>query len=579
MLQQLAQKLVRGIGHGVVEADAAADKDLLDARQLAQVAQQLGVAALVDHHVLAHARPQASLVLAYAVLELLVAGGTAKVGRRPAHVVDIALKLGIAREQLGLAHDRVVAAHLQHATLVEGERAKRALAKTAAVGADRKLDLGKGRHAARCVVIGMPIACVGELGHLVHLVGGERRRRRVLHHIDAVGVGLYQAMSGDGVHILLLHVKAARVVELVGGKVVPTGQQVIVVDLVERTRAVDGAIDIGNLIDGQSRVERVGDLDNRVLAHAVDEDVGARVEQYRALELVLPVVVVGQATQACLDAADDDGGVLECLADEVAVDRDGTVGAVSLLATGGIGVGVAAVLGHRIVVDHGVHVAGADEKAQARLAEHGDAGGVGPVGLADDAHLVAVRVEDAADDGHAKAGMVHVGVAADVDKVALVPAARIHVGAADGEELIAARAPGADRRCRGMRGARALGFASTLLLLAALGMLAVLVVLSVLGLFCHDSSRCLYAARNCNQSFWDGAKKTGGVHEVSGVDAAPVVCFQTVYLRVGESVSRARHVVNGLQYERRLCFRQRTRGSSTRRAHDDAACQTDIGVY
>ena len=336
----------------------------------------------------------------------------------------------------------------------------------------------------------MPIACVGELGHLVHLVGRQRRRWRVLHHIDVVGVGLYQAVSGDGVHILLLHVKAARVVELVGGKVVPAGQQVVVVDLVERAGAVDGTVDIGNLIDGQSGVERVGDLDNRVLAHAVDEDVGARVEQYRALELVLPVVVVGQATQARFDAADDDGGVLERLADEVAVDRDGTVGTAPLLATGGIGVGVAAVLGHRIVVDHGVHVAGADQKAQARLAEHRDAGGVGPVGLADDAHLVAVCIEHAADDGHAKAGVVHVGVAADVDKVALVPAACIHVGAADGEELIAARAPGACGRCWGMRGVPTLRLAAALLLLAALGMLAVLVVLSVLGLFCHDSSRC-----------------------------------------------------------------------------------------
>ena len=386
-------------------------------------------------------------------------------------------------------------------------------------------------------------------------------------------------MPGDGVHILLLHVKAARVVELIGGKVVPTGQQVVVVDLVERARAVDGTVDIGNLIDGQSRVERVGDLDDRVLAHAVDEDVGARVEQHRALELILPVVVVGQATQACLDATDDDGGVLERLTDKVAVDCDGAIGTVPLLATGGIGVGVAAVLGHRIVVDHGVHVAGADEEAQARLAEHADAGGVGPVGLADDANFVAVRVEDAADDSHAKAGMVHVGVTADVDKVALVPAARIHVGAADGEELIAARAPGTGGRCRGMRGSRALRLTAALLLLALFALLTALVVLSVLRLFCHDPSRCLYAARNCNQSFWDGAKKTGGVHEASGVGAAPAVCFQTVYLRVGEPVSCPRHVVNGLQYERRLCFRQRTRESSTRRMHDDAACQTDIGVY
>lgn len=131
-----------------------------------------------------------------------------------------------------------------------------------------------------------------------------------------------------------------------------------------------------------------------------------------------------------------------------------------------------------------------------------------------------------------------------------------------------------------MRGARALGLAATLLLLAALGMLTVLVVLSVLRLFCHDPSRCLYAARNCNQSFWDGAKKTGGVHELADwrVDAGGV-CFQTVYPCVEGVVSRARHVVNGLQYERRLCFRQRTRESSTRRMHDDAACQTDIGVY
>lgn len=320
-----------------------------------------------------------------------------------------------------------------------------------------------------------------------------------------------------------------------------------------------------------------------MLAHAVDEDVGARVEQHRALELILPVVVVGQAAQACLDAADDDGGVLKRLADEVAVDRDGSVGTAPLLATGGIGVGVAAVLGHRIVVDHGVHVTGTDEKAQARLAEHGDAGGVGPVGLADDANFVAVRVEYAADDSHAKAGMVHVGITADVDKVALVPAARVHIGAADGEEFVAARAPGTGGRCRGMSGVAALGLTAALLLLALFAPLTALVVLSVLRLFCHDPSRCLYAARNCNQSFWDGAKKTGGVHGLADrrVDAGavPAVCFQTVYLRVGEAVSRARHVVNGLQYERRLCFRQRTRESSTRRMHDDAACQTDIGVY
>lgn len=173
------------------------------------------------------------------------------------------------------------------------------------------------------------------------------------------------------------------------------------------------------------------------------------------------------------------------------------------------------------MVDHGVHVAGTDEKAQARFAEHGDAGGVGPVGLADDAHLIAVRVEYAANDGHTKAGVVHVGVAADVDKVALVPAARIHIGATDGEKFVAARAPGAGGRRLGMLGAgdRGLRLAAALLLLTLFALLSALAVLSVLRLFCHDPSRCLYAARNCNQSFWDGAKKTGGVHEL-GIGAS-----------------------------------------------------------
>ena len=140
---------------------------------------------------------------------------------------------------------------------------------------------------------------------------------------------------------------------------------------------------------------------------------------------------------------------------------------------------MAAVLGHRIVVDHGVHVAGADEKARrgspSTLMLAGSSNR-----LADDAHFVAVRVEDAADDGHAKARMVHVGIAADVDEVALVPAARVHIGAADGEELVAARSPGADG-CR-LDGC-GLCLTAALLLLALFALLTALVVLSVLSFF------------------------------------------------------------------------------------------------
>ena len=229
-------------------------------------------------------------------------------------------------------------------------------------------------------------------------------------------------------------------------------------------------------------------------------------------------------------------------------------------------------------------LAGADEKAQARLAEHRDAGGVGPVGLADDTHLVAMRIEHAADDGHAKARMVHVGIAADVDKVALVPATCIHVGAADGEELIAARAPGACERCWGMRGVPTLRLTAALLLLALFALLTALVVLSVLRLFATIPPGVCMLHVIVTSLFGTGLKRLveymGWRIGVSMRVSAPrPPLFPDCVSARGEPVSRACHVVNGLQYERRLCFRQRTRESSTRRMHDDAACQTDIGVY
>lgn len=58
-----------------------------------------------------------------------------------------------------------------------------------------------------------------------------------------------------------------------------------------------------------------------------------------------------------------------------------------------------------------------------------------------------------------------------------------------------------------MSGVAALGLTAALLLLALFALLTALVVLSVLRLFCHDPSRCLYAARNCNQSFGTGLKR------------------------------------------------------------------------
>ena len=391
--------------------------------------------------------------------ELLFARGLEEVRRGAAHIVDITLELGVVREDLGFAHDALAAAHLHHAALVEGERAEGALAKAPAVAGDGEADLVEGRNASGCIVVGVPVARVGQLGHFVHLTFGEGRRGWVLHHVDAVGIGLHQASARDGVHVLLLDVEGARVGEAIFLEHVPGGEQLVVEDVVQRPRAacaVDRSVHEGDLIHGQPAVERVCHLDDRVLAHAVEQDVGAGIEQDGALELVLPVVVVREAAQARLDAADDDGLVLKGAADEVAVDRDGAVGTCARASAGGVGVLMARLLVNGVVVHHRVHVAGRDEKAQARLAERGDARRIGPVGLADDAYAVARMLEHAGDDRHAEARVVHIGVAADVDEVALVPAPCLHIVARDGEEGLAAGAPLGARAAGGSGGV--LGF-------------------------------------------------------------------------------------------------------------------------
>ena len=74
---------------------------------------------------------------------------------------------------------------------------------------------------------------------------------------------------------------------------------------------------------------------------------------------------------------------------------------------------------HCIMVDHGVHIAGGDEEAKTRLAVNLYALRVAPVGLADQSNAVATGLQQAADDRGAEARVVHVGIAAYIDKVGL----------------------------------------------------------------------------------------------------------------------------------------------------------------
>ena len=84
--------------------------------------------------------------------------------------------------------------------------------------------------------------------------------------------------------------------------------------------------------------ETLYDVDGVLLAHAVADHVGVAVAEDARAEAVLPVVVVGEAPQGGLDAAEDDGYVGVEAAYALGVDDGGVFGAHVVASVGAVGV-------------------------------------------------------------------------------------------------------------------------------------------------------------------------------------------------------------------------------------------------
>ena len=120
---------------------------------------------------------------------------------------------------------------------------------------------------------------------------------------------------------------------------------------------------------------------------------------------------------------------------QIAIDHSGIVRPQSHFSAGGKGIIASAALGHGIVIDHGVHIAAGDEKGQARFSQNPNTLGILPVRLGDDSHSVASGFQHPTDDGVAEGGMVHIGVAHDIDKITLIPAPGLHIRPGDRQKI------------------------------------------------------------------------------------------------------------------------------------------------
>jgi hypothetical protein len=194
------------------------------------------------------------------------------------------------------------------------------------------------------------------------------------------------------------------------------------------------AAQVADVADPLAGGEAVGEFDDRPLGVAEEQQVGFRIGQHRAPHLVRPIVVVGDSPQAGLDRADDDVAAGKGLATALRVDHQRAVRPPVGFAVRRVGiVGTWLAVG-RVAIDHRIHVAGGDAEEQVRLAKGAEGSRRPPVGLADDADAEPLRLEQAADQRHAEARMVDVGVASDEDDVAGIPAKRIHLAARHRQE-------------------------------------------------------------------------------------------------------------------------------------------------
>ena len=177
----------------------------------------------------------------------------------------------------------------------------------------------------------------------------------------------------------------------------------------------------------QMVVQQVAKLQYGQFAHTVYNHIATAVEQNAAAQLVFPIIVVSEAPQRSLDAAQHHRHIGKQLFQDVRID-DGrifrphvvpSVGAVSVLGA------QAAVSG--VFVDHRVHASRRYAEEKPRTPQLLKVAKVAmPVRLRDNGNAIPLSFQQTPDNGGSKRRMIHIGVAAEQDDVGRIPSAQLH---------------------------------------------------------------------------------------------------------------------------------------------------------
>ena len=197
--------------------------------------------------------------------------------------------------------------------------------------------------------------------------------------------------------------------------------------MIEGICLIDRSCDKGDVPDRDAAVQRIRYGNDGTLSHAERQYIRLRIQQHRAFQRIVPVIIVRHAPQACLDAADDNGLFRISAADQIAVNNGCMIGPLSHHAAGRIEISGAPFFGDAVMIHHRIHIACAHQKAQSWFTEYVDAVFIFPVRLGDDTHTIACVFQHTADDCRTERRMIDIGISDHKRKVHLIPSAPLHI--------------------------------------------------------------------------------------------------------------------------------------------------------
>ena len=206
-----------------------------------------------------------------------------------------------------------------------------------------------------------------------------------------------------------------------------SGQRYGIFNAFRRRYRIGRTPDIMEVFPGSTPCQVIGYLPDLLFPHATYQKVGAAIRQNGGKQFVLPVIIMGKTAKAGLDAADDNRQVGPDFFNNFCIDKGSVIRPFPHGLARGIFIFGAGFPGRRVMAQHGIQIAPADQHPQPGFTHDPESIRAAPVGLGQNRYFIPCRFQNTADHSRRKRRMIHVGIPADKQEIQLLPASFLHI--------------------------------------------------------------------------------------------------------------------------------------------------------